>query len=223
MFSAVFTHASSHTNVAPRALTRTCVAGLLYLPVRPPSEFCSASSVCTNKAGPNVSVTPIDPSETSRVFTHDLECQRFFVFRPGSSRSLGDDRYFRNPTCKERCLIIPARERPRAGSKQMATYQAVAQTQSSSSSSNLCCSAATQTWSAHVARLLQHTTAAAAVWRIIDLENILEPNFPKFYVPNLEVDKHLKVDLFPFSNFGKFGKFESLDSLENMLLLLQPL
>ena len=43
------------------------------------------------------------------------------------------------------CLIIilniAAREHPRAGSKQMATYQAVvAQTQSSSSSSNLCCS-----------------------------------------------------------------------------------
>ena len=46
------------------------------------------------------------------------------------------------------CLIIilniAAREHPRAGSKQMATYQAVvAQTQSSSSSSNLCCSVAT--------------------------------------------------------------------------------
>ena len=33
------------------------------------------------------------------------------------------------------CLIIAARERPRAGSKQMSTYQAVAQTQSSWSSS----------------------------------------------------------------------------------------
>ena len=33
------------------------------------------------------------------------------------------------------CLMIVARERPRAGSKQMATYQAVAQTQSSWSSS----------------------------------------------------------------------------------------
>ena len=48
------------------------------------------------------------------------------------------------------CLIIilniAAREHPRAGSKQMVTYQAVvAQTQSSSSSSNLCCSVATQT------------------------------------------------------------------------------
>ena len=54
------------------------------------------------------------------------------------------------------CLIA-ARERPRAGSKQMATYQpVVAQTQSSSSSSNLCCSVATQTWSAHVARSLLH-------------------------------------------------------------------
>ena len=55
------------------------------------------------------------------------------------------------------CLIA-ARERPRAGSKQMATCQAVvAQTQSSSSSSNLCCSVATQTWSAHVACSLLHT------------------------------------------------------------------
>ena len=46
------------------------------------------------------------------------------------------------------CLIIllniAAREHPRAGSKQMATYQAVVpQTQSSISSSNLCCSVAT--------------------------------------------------------------------------------
>ena len=74
------------------------------------------------------------------------------------------------------CLIIilniAAREHPRAGSKQMATYQAVvvAQTQSSSSSSNLCCSVATQTWSAyHVACLLLHTIHYApsmnAVWR----------------------------------------------------------
>ena len=73
------------------------------------------------------------------------------------------------------CLIIilniAAREHPRAGSKQMATYQAVvAQTQSSSSSSNLCCSVATQTGSAHhVACSLLHTTHYAssmnAVWR----------------------------------------------------------
>ena len=75
------------------------------------------------------------------------------------------------------CLIIilniAAREHPRAGSKQMATYQAVvvAQTQSSSSSSNLSCSVATQTWSAHhVACSLLHTIHYAssmnAVWRI---------------------------------------------------------
>ena len=68
-----------------------------------------------------------------------------------------------------RCLIA-TRERPRAGSKQMATYQAVvAQTQSSSSSSNLCCSVATQTWSAHVACSFLHTIHYAssinAVWR----------------------------------------------------------
>ena len=70
---------------------------------------------------------------------------------------------------QSRCLIA-ARERPRAGSKQMATYQVVvAQTQSSSSSSNLCCSVATQTWSAHVACSLLHTIHYAssmnAVWR----------------------------------------------------------
>ena len=73
------------------------------------------------------------------------------------------------------CLIIilniAAREHPRAGSKQTATYQAVVtQTQSSSSSSNLCCSVATQTWSAHhVACSLLHTIHYAssmnAVWR----------------------------------------------------------
>ena len=67
------------------------------------------------------------------------------------------------------CLIA-AKERPRAGSKQMATYQAVvAQTLSSSSSSNLCCSVATRTWFAHVARSLVHTIHYAssmnAVWR----------------------------------------------------------
>ena len=77
---------------------------------------------------------------------------------------------YRNPTCKE-LSIIAAREHPRAGSKQMAKYQAVvAQTQSSSSSSaNLCCSVATQTWSAHhVACSLLHTIHYAssmnAVW-----------------------------------------------------------
>ena len=73
------------------------------------------------------------------------------------------------------CLIIllniAAREHPRVGSKQMATYQAVvAQTQSSSSSSNLCYSVATKTWSAHhVACSLLHTIHYAssmnAVWR----------------------------------------------------------
>ena len=68
-------------------------------------------------------------------------------------------------------LNIAAREHPRAGIKQMATYQAVvAQTQSSSSSSNLCCSVATQTWSPHhVACSLLHTIHYAssmnAVWR----------------------------------------------------------
>ena len=41
----------------------------------------------------------------------------------------------RNPTCKELSNNIAAREHPRAGSKQMATYQAVAQRKSSWSSS----------------------------------------------------------------------------------------
>ena len=106
---------------------------------------------------------------------------------------------YRNPTCTEVSSYIAAREHPSAGSKQMATYQAVAQTQSSwssscertsprygrrqmatyqaivaqtqssSSSLNLCCSVATQTWSAHVARSLLHTIYYAssmnAVWR----------------------------------------------------------
>ena len=73
------------------------------------------------------------------------------------------------------CLIImlniAAREHPRAGSKQMATYEAVvAQTQSSSSSSNLCSSVATQTLPAHhVACSLLHTihyaSSTNAVWR----------------------------------------------------------
>ena len=72
------------------------------------------------------------------------------------------------------CLMIilhtAAREHPRAGSKQMATYQAVvAQTQSSSSSSNLCCSVATQRSAHHVACSLPHTIHYApsmnAVWR----------------------------------------------------------
>ena len=71
---------------------------------------------------------------------------------------------------QSRWCLIAARERPCAGSKQMATYQAVvAQTQSSSSSSNLCCSVATQTWSAHVACSFLHTIHYAssmnAVWR----------------------------------------------------------
>ena len=70
---------------------------------------------------------------------------------------------------QSRCLIA-ARERPRAGRRQVAIYQAVvAQTQSSSSSSNLCCSVATQTWSAQVACSLLHTIHYAssmnAVWR----------------------------------------------------------
>ena len=73
------------------------------------------------------------------------------------------------------CLIIilniAAREYPRAGSKQMATYQAVvAQTQSSSSSSNLCCSVHTQTWSAHhvacsLLSTIHYASSINVVWR----------------------------------------------------------
>ena len=89
-----------------------------------------------------------------------------------SPKSFTGTRHVRS--CLAIILNIAAREHPRAGSKQMATYQAVvAQTQSSSSSSNLCCSVATQTtWSAHhhVACSLLHTIHYASsmhnvVWR----------------------------------------------------------
>ena len=86
-----------------------------------------------------------------------------------SPKSFTGTRHVR--TCLIIILNIAAREHPHAGSKQMATYQAVvAQTQSSSSSSNLCCSVATQTWSAHhIACSLPHTIHYAssmnAVWR----------------------------------------------------------
>ena len=95
-----------------------------------------------------------------------------------------DDRRFLSHACLEPkverdqdglhliILNIAVKEHPRAGSKQMATYQAVVvyQTQSSSSSSSLCCSVASQTWSAqHVACSLLHTIHYAssmnAVWR----------------------------------------------------------
>ena len=88
-----------------------------------------------------------------------------------SPKSFTGTRHVRS--CPIIILNIAAREHPRAGSKQMATYQAVvAQTQSSSNSSNLCCSVATQTWSAHhVACSLLHTihywyaSSMNAVWR----------------------------------------------------------
>ena len=86
-----------------------------------------------------------------------------------SSKSFTGTRHVRS--CLIIILNIAAREHPRADSKQMTTYQAVvAQTKSSSSSSNLCCSVATQTWSAHhVACSLLHTIHYAssmnAVWR----------------------------------------------------------
>ena len=87
-----------------------------------------------------------------------------------SPKSFAGTRHVRS--CLIIILNIAAREHPRTGSKQMATYQAVVvQTRSSSSSSNLCCSVATQTWSAHhVACSLLHTIHYAssmnAVWRI---------------------------------------------------------
>ena len=66
VFCAVLTHASSYTNVAPRALTHTCVAGLLYSPVRPLVGVevfrVLQTAINTSKAGPNVSLTPIDPN-----------------------------------------------------------------------------------------------------------------------------------------------------------------
>ena len=85
-----------------------------------------------------------------------------------SPKSFNGTRHVRS--CLIIILNIAAREHPRAGSKQMATYQVeVAQTQSSSSSSHLCCSVATQTWSTHhVSCSLLHTIHYAssmnAVW-----------------------------------------------------------
>ena len=77
VFSAVLTHASCHTNVAPRALTRTCVAGLPYSSVRLLVDVkvfpVLQHAINTSKAGPNVSLTPIDPSKNSRVLSDDLE------------------------------------------------------------------------------------------------------------------------------------------------------
>ena len=96
MFSAVLTHASSHTNVAPRALTNVRGRTAVVLAGITINFFCVQSGLVTSGM--------VDNSGT---------------------------RHARS------CLIIAARERPRAGinSKQMATYQAVAQTQSSWSSS----------------------------------------------------------------------------------------
>ena len=85
MFSAVLTHVLSNTNVTPRALTRTCVAELLYSPVRPLVDLkvfrVLQRAINTSKASPNVSLTPIDPSETLRVFTDDLELSFLLLFK----------------------------------------------------------------------------------------------------------------------------------------------
>ena len=87
-----------------------------------------------------------------------------------SPKSLTGTRHVRS--CHIIILNLAAREHPRAGSKQMVTYQAVvAQTQSSSSSLNLCCSVvATQTWSAHHAacsllHTIHYASSMNAVWR----------------------------------------------------------
>ena len=94
MVSAVLTHPSSHTNVAPRALTRTCVAGLLYSPVRALVDVkffrVLQRAINTSKTIPNVSLTPIDPSETSRVFTDDVEWSLIVLFS-SRARRVGDD------------------------------------------------------------------------------------------------------------------------------------
>ena len=75
-------------------------------------------------------------------------------------------------TCLIIILNIAAREHPRAGSKQMATYQAVvAQTQSSSSSSNLCCFSSYTNLVCSSRRLLppihyiHYASSMNAVWR----------------------------------------------------------
>ena len=61
------TRIESHKR-CPRALTRTCVAGLLYSPVRPLFDVkvfrVLQRAINTSKSGPNVSLAPIDPSET---------------------------------------------------------------------------------------------------------------------------------------------------------------
>ena len=73
LYSLLYSHASSHTDVASRVLKRTCVAGLLYSPVRPLVDVkvfrVLQRTINTSKAGPNLSLIPIDPPETSRVFT----------------------------------------------------------------------------------------------------------------------------------------------------------
>ena len=80
--------------MAPRALTRTCVAGLLYSPVWALVDVkvfrVLQRAINTSKAGPNVSLTPIDPSETLRVFTDDLEWSLFVLFSV-RARRVGDD------------------------------------------------------------------------------------------------------------------------------------
>ena len=171
VFSAVLKHASSHTNVAPRALTnvrgRTAVLAGMTI-----DFFCFQSGLVVegmidNSGTRHARSCLIAARECPRAGSKQMATHQA-VAQTQSSWSSSCERT--SPRCGRKqvaayqavaqtqssCLIA-ARERPRAGSKQMATYQAVvAQTQSSSSSSNVCCSVATQTWSAHVARSLPH-------------------------------------------------------------------
>ena len=172
MFSAVLTHASSHTNVAPRALTNVrgrpaVLAGMMI------DNFCFQSGLVAegmidNSGTRHAWSCPIAARELPRAGSKQMATYQA-VAQTQSSWSSSCERT--SPRCGRKQMatcqavaqtqcscLIDARERPRTGSKHMATYQAVvAQTESSSSSSNWCCSVATQTWSAHVARSLLHT------------------------------------------------------------------
>ena len=77
----------THTRIGshkrcPKSLHANCVAGLLYVPVRPLVDVkvfrVLQRAINTSKAGSNVALTPIDPSETSRVFTDDVEWSSIF-------------------------------------------------------------------------------------------------------------------------------------------------
>ena len=73
---------------------RTCVVGLLYSSVRPLVDVkvfrVLQNTINTSKAGPNVLLTPIDPSETLRVFTDNLEWS-LIVLVLALARRVGDE------------------------------------------------------------------------------------------------------------------------------------